>query len=73
MAHTGGKKAITDVEGVLVGEFIPMRGQMGNMGWTGRDAGPHHHWWRRASAPAILTYLKAHRYYLTGSGRWGPR
>ncbi len=39
-----------------------MRGQMGNMGWTGRDAGPHHHWWRRASAPAILTYLKAHRY-----------
>ena len=39
-----------------------MRGKKGNVGWTGRDAGPHHEWWRRASVPAILTYLNAHSY-----------
>jgi len=27
---------------------------------AGRDAGPHHVWWRRASAPAIFTCMNAH-------------
>gem|GEM_PF-1151255 len=29
---------------------------------AGRDAGPHHIWWWRASVPAIFTCMKAHWY-----------
>jgi len=41
----------------------PMRFLTSNIGRAGRDADPHHLlWWRRASVPAIFTYMKADWY-----------
>jgi|GEM_PF-1229224 len=42
-----------------------MRFLTSNIERAGRDAGPHHLlWWRRASVPAISTYVKAQWYHL---------
>jgi len=36
---------------------------------AGRDAGPHHVWWRRASVPAIFTRTKSHCSEIRGEPR----